>query len=74
MIGVVVAAHGDLAQALLTTAHMVVQDPGHVVAIGVRADDDSASYEARFREAVAAVQQERTGGAGADRYVWRHAK
>lgn len=61
MIGVVVAAHGDLAQALLTTAQMVVRDPGHVVAIGVRADDDSVSYEARFRQAVAAVQKERTG-------------
>lgn len=61
MIGLVVAAHGDLAQALLTTAQMVVQDPGHVVAIGVRADDDSVSYEARFRGAVADVLKERTG-------------
>lgn len=61
MIGVVVAAHGDLAQALLTTAQMVVQDPGHVLAVGVRADDDSVSYEARFRSAVEAVSKERTG-------------
>lgn len=61
MIGVVVAAHGELAQALLTTAQMVVPQTGHAVAIGVRAEDDSASFETRFLAVVAAAQKHRSG-------------
>jgi PTS system mannose-specific IIA component len=59
MIGVVVAAHGELAQALVQTAELVVQTTGNVVALGVRTDDDSASFEARFRAAVVQVQAQR---------------
>jgi PTS system mannose-specific IIA component len=61
MIGVVVAAHGELAQALVATAKLVVQNPGHVVAVGIEAEDDTASYEARLQAAVKAVQTERGG-------------
>ena len=61
MIGVVVAAHGELAQALVATARLVVQDPGHVVAVGIESKDDTASYEARLQAAVAEVQTERGG-------------
>jgi PTS system mannose-specific IIA component len=61
MIGVVVAAHGELAQALVATARLVVPNPGHVVAVGIEAQDDTASYEARLQAAVASVQSERGG-------------
>jgi PTS system mannose-specific IIA component len=61
MIGVVVAAHGELAEALVATAKLVVQDPGHVVAVGIESEDDTASYEARLQAAVKAAQRERGG-------------
>ena len=61
MIGVVVAAHGELAQALVATARLVVQDPGHVVAVGIESKDDTASYESRLQAAVTQVQTERGG-------------
>lgn len=61
MIGVVVATHGELAQALVTTAKSVVPDPGSVVAVGIESVDDTASYEARLQAAVSAVQSERGG-------------
>jgi PTS system mannose-specific IIA component len=56
VIGVVVAAHGNLAEALVQTAQLVVPDPGAVVALAVRADDDSVTYEARFRSTVKEIQ------------------
>ena len=52
MIGVVVAAHGDLASALVGTARSVVQLDAHVEAVAIRQDDDTASYGARLNEAV----------------------
>ena len=55
MIGVVVAAHGELAQALVSTAQLVVQEHGTVVAVGIEARDDTASYEARLQAAVLEV-------------------
>lgn len=61
MIGVVVAAHGDLAEALLRTAGLVVRDTSHVLAVSIRQDDDTQSYEARLRAAVAQLRQSRTG-------------
>ena len=61
MIGVVVAAHGELAHALVATARLVVSDPGPVLAVGIDAQDDSASYQARLQAAVRQVQQEPGG-------------
>ena len=51
MIGIIVAAHGRLAEALVETAQSVVQDSGNVIAIGVFDADDAVSYESRLREA-----------------------
>ncbi len=51
MIGIVVAAHGGLAAALVETAKIVVQDAGNVLAIGVTDADDAVSYENRLRAA-----------------------
>ena len=59
MIGVVVAAHGDLAQALVSTAQQVIRQPGRVMAVSVNAQDDSASYEKRLRAAVLEVMGDR---------------
>ena len=61
MIGVVVAAHGELAQALVATAQLVVSDPGPVQAVGIDGTDDTASYEARLQAAVQQVQQAGNG-------------
>jgi PTS system mannose-specific IIA component len=57
MIGIVVAAHGNLAQALVATAQLVVGSPCQVVAVGIKQEDDTASYEARLQAAVAAVRE-----------------
>ena len=45
MIGVIVTAHGNLANALVETATMVVAEPGPLAAISVEANDDSATVE-----------------------------
>ncbi|MEZ4269973.1 MAG: PTS sugar transporter subunit IIA [Myxococcota bacterium] len=58
MIGIVVAAHGDLAQALLKTAYSVLGEEHRPVAVSVLKDDDTIAYENRFEEAVAQVQSD----------------
>jgi len=56
MIGIVVAMHGDLADALLGTAKFVLKDLGeHVVAVGIKSGDDALGYEHRLKEAVERV-------------------
>ena len=60
MIGVVVAAHGALADALVDTARLVVPTIGKVAAVGITDTDDSARYEKRLRQAVEQV----SGGGG----------
>lgn len=52
MIGVIVAAHGNLAESLVSTSTSVVSDPGLILTVSIRPDDDSSSYEQRFRQAV----------------------
>lgn len=61
MIGVVVAAHGDLAESLLRTAALVVRNTAHVMAVSIRQDDDTQSYEARFRDAVEQIRLSTAG-------------
>lgn len=61
MIGVVIAAHGDLAESLVRTAGLVVRDTSHVVAVSIRQEDDAQSYELRFRAAVADARAGRDG-------------
>jgi len=61
MIGVVIAAHGDLAEALLRTAALVVRNTARVLAVSIRQEDDTQSYEARFRAAVEEVRKASTG-------------
>lgn len=58
MIGVVVAAHGDLAEALVATAKLVVPNSGHIVAVGIASKDDSASYEKRLQAAITSAQSD----------------
>lgn len=52
MIGVVIAAHAELASAMLTTARAVTQFQGKAAAVGVQEGDTTASYEERLRAAV----------------------
>lgn len=52
MIGIVVAAHGDLAQALVMTARSVVREVGKVRAVAITDDDDAGSYGQRLNAAV----------------------
>ncbi len=59
MIGVVVAAHGKLAEALLESALLVVPDARHVRAVAITEADDSASYESRLKAAIKEVQADR---------------
>jgi PTS system mannose-specific IIA component len=56
MIGVVIAAHGDLAESLLRTAALVVRNTARVLAVSIRQEDDTQSYEARFCAAVQEVR------------------
>lgn len=56
MIGIVVAAHGELARALVEAAQLVVQERARVVAVGITSADDSAQYQARLREALDEVK------------------
>ena len=57
MIGIVVAAHGDLADALVKMAQSVVTAECPIVAVGIFTDDDAAAYDARLRDAVTSVQK-----------------
>ena len=52
MIGIVVAAHGELAESLVKTARAVFEGKGPVQAVGIVDQDDAASYEARLQSAV----------------------
>lgn len=55
MIGVVVATHGSLADALLDTARSVVPVAGQVAAVQIRPEDDGHSFEVRLAAAVREV-------------------
>lgn len=55
MIGVIVAAHGRLAEALIEAALMVVPDAEPVKAVSIVKSDDSHAIEQRLREAIAAL-------------------
>lgn len=57
MIGVVIAAHSGLAEALLNTAHMVVPSRVPVAAIGIDLTDDAASYEPKLEASIQEVNQ-----------------
>ncbi len=52
MIGVVVAAHGTLAEALVATARLVVPGGGPVEAVSIAPGEDGAHFESRLRDAV----------------------
>jgi len=56
MIGVIVAAHGRLAEALVDAALLVVPDGRQVSAVGITGTDDSLTYEQRLRAAIAQAQ------------------
>lgn len=57
MIGVVIAAHAELAGAMLATARAVTQFQGKAAAVGVAEGDTTASYEERLRSAVNEVRE-----------------
>ena len=52
MIGIVVAAHGDLAQALVSTAKMVVPNSVQVRAVSVTAEDSSGDFEHKLQKSI----------------------
>ncbi len=52
MIGIVVAAHGKLAEQLVETARLVVPAADLVRWVGIEKLDDSASYEGRLKQAI----------------------
>jgi mannose PTS system EIIA component len=56
VIGIIVAAHGGLAEALLETARLVVPQGAEARAVGISRQDDSTRYEAKLRAALAEVQ------------------
>lgn len=60
MTGVVLAAHSNLAEAMLATAQQVTKFQGKAAAVGVEPSDTTASYEERLRNTVRQV--ENTGG------------
>jgi mannose PTS system EIIA component len=55
VIGVIVAAHAGLADALVETARIVVPGETRVAAVAVTKSDTAATYEARLRAAVTAL-------------------
>lgn len=59
MIGVVVATHANLADALVETARTVVQGTTSVITVGITAEDTATSYEERLRAAIEQVRGER---------------
>jgi len=58
MIGIVVAAHGGLAEALVKTARTVFPEGAPVEAVGITENDDAAGYDLRLHEAVQRVGAE----------------
>tara|TARA_B100000959_G_C14530688_1_gene439376 strand:- start:45 stop:473 length:429 start_codon:yes stop_codon:yes gene_type:complete len=56
MIGIVVATHGFLGQALVDTALEVVKKHGPVKVMGITRGDSTSDYEKRLRAAVQEVQ------------------
>ena len=50
MIGIIVAAHGDLAQALVSTAKLVVPNSDQVRAVSVQKVDSSGEFEQRLQK------------------------
>lgn len=57
MIGVVVVAHGELAQELLRTTEMIVGPQEHFVAVSVNAERDSAQERRAIDEAIRKVDR-----------------
>ncbi|MEO0592570.1 MAG: PTS sugar transporter subunit IIA [Myxococcota bacterium] len=57
MIGVVIATHADIAEAMLATARRVIQYDGKAAAVEILETDTTASYEQRLRRAVTEVEQ-----------------
>ena len=60
MIGIVVAAHNELADALVQTARGVVTTQVPVVALAIQTADSSTEYEAKLRQAIS--EADRGGG------------
>ncbi len=58
MIGVVIATHARLAEALLATARGVVANATRVVAVEISEGDTTQAFDTRLREAVQSVQSE----------------
>ena len=59
MIGVIVAAHADLAHALLQTAALVVPEIVNALAVGIEDEDDADSYSKKLELAVDRVRTPR---------------
>ncbi len=57
MIGVVIATHAHIAEAMLATARRVIQYDGKAAAVEILEADTTASYEQRLRQAVTEVEQ-----------------
>lgn len=57
MIGVVVVAHGELAQELLKTTEMIVGPQEHFAAVSVNAERDSAQERRAIDEAIRKVDR-----------------
>ena len=53
MIGIVVAAHGQLAEALVTTARLVVPNAEAVFSVSVETGDSSENFESKLDDAMA---------------------
>ncbi len=56
MIGIIVAAHGNLAEALVSTARLVVHGDLRVTSVPIESTDDSATFQERLRGAVQALR------------------
>ena len=56
MIGIIVAAHAPLAEALVSTARLVVPQAETTRSVSVQAGDSSEDFEARLGEALAEFQ------------------
>lgn len=52
MIGIVVAAHGDLADALVSTAKLVVPNSDQVRAVSVHSGDSSGDFELKLQKSL----------------------
>ena len=56
MIGIIVAAHGPLAPALVNTAKLVVPQAEAVVSVSVDPGDSSEQFDAKLNEAIAQLK------------------